>query len=109
MFHVFMLFYSVKVFHLNMLHEVPGVVKVLAAGGAGDHVGHAAVVQPVLGVSLALAGEPQFAVVALVCDQGCDRVKTHPEENVMFTIFSEYSSHTPAIATNQDVGSTVRL
>ena len=49
-----------------MLHEVPGVIKVLVAGGAGDHTGPAAVVQPALGVGLALAGEPQLAVVALV-------------------------------------------
>ena len=66
-----------------MFHEVPGVVKVLAAGGAGDHLGHAAVVQPVRGVCLALAGEPQLAVMALVSDQTCDRVKTHPGEIVI--------------------------
>ena len=49
-----------------MFHEVPGVIKVLAAGGAGDHFRHGAVVQPGLSVTLTLAGEPQLAVVALV-------------------------------------------
>ena len=63
-----------------MFHEVPGVIKVLAAGGAGDHFRHGAVVQPGLGVTLTLASEPQLAVVALVCDQTGDRVKTHPGE-----------------------------
>ena len=73
--------YFVKVSYLNMFHEVPRVIKVLAAGGAGDHIGHAAVVQS-LGVGLALAGEPQLAVVALVCDQACDGVKTHSTKQI---------------------------
>ena len=70
-----------------MFHEVPWVIKVLAAGGAGDHAGHAAVVQP-LGVGLALAGEPQLAVVALVCDQACDRVETHSatRKDILFVV-----------------------
>ena len=66
-----------------MFHEVPRVIKVLAAGGAGDHSGHAAVVQP-LGVGLALAGEPQLAVMALVCDQACDGVETHSTKQIFY-------------------------
>ena len=65
--------------HLHVLHQVPGVLELLAAGAAGEHLGRAAaVVQPAAGVSLALAGEPQLAVVPLVGDHRVDRVEDHP-------------------------------
>ena len=65
--------------HLHVLHQVPGVLELLAAGAAGEHLGRAAaVVQPAAGVSLALAGEPQLAVVPLVGEQAGDGVETQP-------------------------------
>ena len=65
--------------HLHVLHQVPGVLELLAAGAAGEHLGRAAaVVQPAAGVSLALACEPQLAVVPLVGEQAGDGVETQP-------------------------------
>ena len=65
--------------HLHVLHQVPGVLELLAAGAAGEHLGRAAaVVEPAAGVRLALAGEPQLAVVPLVGQQPGDGVETQP-------------------------------
>ena len=58
---------------LDVLHQVPGVGEVLAAGVA---LKDRWVVQLVL---LALAGEPQLAVVPLVGEEGGDGVKTQSE------------------------------
>ena len=58
---------------LDVLHQVPGVGEVLAAGVA---LKDRWVVQLVL---LALAGEPQLAVVPLVSEEGGDGVKTQSE------------------------------
>ena len=55
---------------LDVLHQVPGVGEVLAAGVTGED---RRVVDLLV---LALAGEPQLAVVLLVTQQGGDGVET---------------------------------
>ena len=62
---------------LDVLHQVPGVTEVLATAGALEDPRD--VVQLLQLVILALTGEPQLTVVALVGEQGADRVETQPE------------------------------
>ena len=62
---------------LDVLHQVPGVTEVLVTAGALEDPRD--VVQLLQLVILALTGEPQLTVVALVCEQGADRVETQPE------------------------------
>ena len=83
---------------LDVLHQVPGVGEVLAAGVALED--RRDVLQLLL---LALAGEPQLAVVSLVGEQRVDGVETQPEILQMSSSNLQPLAQLPAVTTDEDI------